>query len=158
MLCTYRCIYSNYFFGLCPRVKATSVRFASSCCRIGADEDLEKLSMVGNVCFIWLPSFSAVTRLQKGCGMRFKMPIPLFLLILQLCVCWLQSSSQMAAIIQSWDLASRLLWNTLDGWRGLSPHGGFLSCAVEKPPHYCLLNCLHVDYTLYEKPVGWVPQ
>lgn len=50
---------------------------------------------------------------------------------LALCVHWLLSSSQMAVIIQTWDLASRLLRNTLDGWRGSSPRGGSFICSAK---------------------------
>lgn len=39
---------------------------------------------------------------------------PLSFPLLAVCVCWLWSSSQMAVITQTWDLASRLLWN--NGW------------------------------------------
>lgn len=54
----------------------------------------------GKVNFPSLPSPSAGRPLQKGCRRLFKKPFPLFLLVLQLCACWLLGCSQMAVIIK----------------------------------------------------------
>lgn len=105
--------------------------------------------------FLRLPSPSKQSnssRRDTGCFSRCPSPSSL---LLWLCVCWLLSSSQMAVIIQTWDLASRLLWTTLDGLARIRPPWrlSFISCVITssllpiQPPH---------DYSLYEEQVGWI--
>lgn len=86
-------------------------------------------------------------------------PLPPSPVLLWLCVCWLLSSSQMAVIIQTWDLASRLLWNTLEGWRGSGPRRGLLLCVVQKPPHYCLFSLyMKISHCIRNCLVGFLLQ